>query len=117
LSQSRLVYSTEGSNSCPRCGKSLRKCSCPEEQLPGSRPDGVIRIARETKGRKGAGVTLVTGLQLQADELKALAKQLKALCGSGGTTRPGVIEIQGDKRQQIASFFEKRGDKVKISGG
>jgi translation initiation factor 1 len=112
LSQSRLVYSTEGSNSCPRCGKSLRKCSCPEEQNLAAKHNGVIRIARETKGRKGAGVTLVTGLQLQADELKALAKQLKAHCGSGGTTRPGVIEIQGDKRQQIESFFEKRGDEV-----
>ncbi|HJN94378.1 MAG TPA: stress response translation initiation inhibitor YciH [Gammaproteobacteria bacterium] len=117
MSQSRLVYSTEGSNNCLRCGKPLRKCSCPKEQVLPTNPDEVIRIARETKGRKGAGVTLITGLQLQADELKALAKQLKAHCGSGGTTRPGVIEIQGDKRQQIESFFEKRGARVKISGG
>ena len=76
-----------------------------------------MRLARQTKGRKGAGVTLITGLPLDSDELKALAKRLKQLCGVGGTVVDGVIEIQGEQRQRLADELSKLGYQVKIAGG
>ena len=75
-----------------------------------------MRISRETKGRKGAGVTVITGLNINPAELKEIAKKLKIHCGVGGTTKSGQIEIQGDKREIIKSFFEKNGEKIKLSG-
>lgn len=79
--------------------------------------DGIVRVSRETKGRKGAGVTLVRGLALAPDLLKALAGQLKQRCGSGGTVKDGVIEIQGDHRQLLLSELASQGFKVKLAGG
>ena len=79
--------------------------------------DGIVRLARETKGRKGGGVTLVTGLPLTAAELDALASRLKKLCGVGGTVRDGVIEIQGEQRARLQPELAKLGYKVKIAGG
>tara|TARA_B110000444_G_scaffold183463_1_gene172412 strand:- start:706 stop:978 length:273 start_codon:yes stop_codon:yes gene_type:complete len=79
--------------------------------------DPAIRVSRESKGRKGKGVTLVTGLSLNEAELKLLAKQLKALCGSGGTVKNGVIEIQGNHREQIKQKLEKEFKNVKLAGG
>ena len=70
--------------------------------------DPPIRISRESKGRKGKGVTLVSGLELDLAELKALAKKLKALCGSGGTVKDGIIEIQGDHRDQVKQELDKQ---------
>ena len=81
------------------------------------RGDGVVRVGRETKGRKGKGVTVVTGVPLAGDALDDLASQLKRLCGSGGTVRDGVIEIQGDHRDQLVAELAKRGWTVKRSGG
>ena len=71
-----------------------------------------MRISRETKGRKGAGVTVISGLNINPTELKEIAKKLKIQCGVGGTTKSGQIEIQGDKREIIKCFFEKGGKKV-----
>jgi translation initiation factor 1 len=79
--------------------------------------DGRVRVGRETQGRKGKGVTVVTGLPLVPDELKALAKELKARCGTGGTVKDGVIEIQGDHRDAIVAELGKRGFDVRRSGG
>lgn len=79
--------------------------------------DGVVRVGRETQGRKGGGVTVVTGVPLEGKELKALAKKLKQLCGSGGSIRDGVIEIQGDHRDRLIPELAKRGWTVKKSGG
>ena len=79
--------------------------------------DGVVRVARETKGRKGKGVTLIRGLPLPAAELSRLAKELKQRCGSGGTVKSGVIEIQGDHRDELVSELSNRGFTVKRSGG
>lgn len=76
----------------------------------------MVRIALDTKGRKGKGVTVVRGVALDADALAALGKQLKAACGSGGTTKDGVIEIQGDHRDAVAKALEARGMKVKRVG-
>lgn len=79
--------------------------------------DGIVRLHRETKGRKGSGVTLVRGVACDAAELKALAKALKAACGVGGAIKDGVIELQGEQRQKIKPLLEARGYTVKIAGG
>ena len=76
-----------------------------------------IYIHRETKGRGGKPVSLVKNLSLPKSELKALAKKLKQSCGSGGTVKDGVIEIQGEHRKKIAEVLEKLGYKTKIAGG
>lgn len=79
--------------------------------------DGIVRVGRETKGRKGAGVTVITGIPSHPEGLEKLAKQFKQLCGSGGTVRNGVIEIQGDHRDQLVEELQKLGYTVKKSGG
>jgi len=76
-----------------------------------------IRVARETKGRKGKGVTVVTGLSLDDPELAALGKQLKQKCGAGGTVKNGVIEIQGDHRDLVVTLLNAMGYQAKRSGG
>ena len=76
-----------------------------------------IYLHRESSGRGGKAVTLLKNLVLSADDLKALAKKLKQECGTGGTIKEGVVEIQGEQRQKIAGVLEKLGYKVKIAGG
>lgn len=115
-SSSRLVFSTAGNNKCNKCGKALTKCRCSKSVNKIEAGDGIVRLTRETKGRKGKGVTLITGLNLEEKELKALAKKLKALCGSGGTIKDRVIEIQGDHRTALKTELEKS-YKVKLAGG
>lgn len=111
-----LVYSTELGRTCPECRKPVAECRC---RTAGAAPkgDGVVRVGRETKGRKGAGVTIVTGVPLGGAELAALAKALKQRCGSGGTLKDGVIELQGDHRDVVVAELQKRGWTVKRSGG
>ena len=119
MSNSRLVYSSE-SSTCPGCHRPLRKCKCRLVQDNGNPRQVVeppIRISRESKGRKGKGVTLVTGLELNEAELKTLAKKLKALCGSGGTVKNSVIEVQGEHREQIKQELDKQFKNVKLAGG
>jgi len=79
--------------------------------------DGIVRIRRETKGRKGKGVITISGLALDAAALKKLAKDLKKLCGCGGSVKDGIIEIQGDNREVIKAFLEKKNFSVKLAGG
>jgi translation initiation factor 1 len=74
-------------------------------------------VERSTKGRKGKGVTLITGLPLENDSLKELAKKLKQKCGTGGTVKNGIIEIQGDHRQLLAEHLNLLGYKAKKAGG
>jgi len=114
--ESRLVYSTELGKMCPECGKPAGECVC---RHAAREPvgDGTVRIARETKGRKGKGVTVITGLSLPAPELKALGRQLKQACGSGGTVKDGTIEIQGDHRDRLLEELTKRGFSAKRAGG
>jgi translation initiation factor 1 len=113
---SRLVYSTEPGKMCPECGKPAGGCVCgPATRKPAG--DGIVRVARETKGRQGKGVTVVTGLPLPPAELKALGRHLKQACGSGGTVKNGVIEIQGDHRDRIVAELRHRGFTVKRAGG
>lgn len=117
-SKGGLVYSTDRGRLCPGCGKGAGQCSCRSGAgkvvAPG---DGIVRISRETKGRKGAGVTLLRGLSLGPEELKALASRLKQRCGSGGTLKEGVIEIQGDHRQLLLEELIRLGFKAKVAGG
>lgn len=111
-----LVYSTEGGRMCPTCRRPVGACVCRTARpLPAG--DGVVRVSRETGGRGGKAVTVVRGLVLPADELVALAKRLKASCGSGGTVKDGVIEVQGDHRDRIVEALQAAGHVVKRAGG
>ena len=113
-----LVYSSEHGRHCPDCGKPLARCSCRDKKTQSGPPkDGVVRVGRETKGRKGKGVTVVTGVALGTGELGDLAKQLKAKCGAGGTLKQGVIEIQGDHRDTVVGLLQEAGFTVKRAGG
>lgn len=113
----RLVYSSDKGRLCPSCSQPVASCICRKEKAAPPKGDGIVRIGRESKGRKGKGVTLITGLALNSDELKALAGELKKLCGCGGTVKDGVIEIQGEQRQLLFEALQKRGFNVKMSGG
>ncbi|PLX94019.1 MAG: stress response translation initiation inhibitor YciH [Desulfuromonas sp.] len=114
----RPVYSSDKGRLCPTCTQPVASCRCNKKKaVPPPKGDGVVRIGRESKGRKGKGVTLITGMTLNPDELKALAADLKKLCGCGGTVKDGVIEIQGEQRQTLFDALQKRGFKVKLSGG
>lgn len=111
-----LVYSTESGRTCPDCQQPRDQCQCKsQERIPGG--DGIVRISRETKGRKGKGVTLIRGILLADKDLKALAKKLKAKCGTGGTVKDGVIEIQGDQRDLLVAELSQQGYTVKKAGG
>ena len=111
-----LVYSTAHGRMCPKCGWPIDKCACSKQESI-SKGDGVVRVGRETKGRKGKGVTLITGTPLAGDDLKKLVSELKKSCGTGGTIKDGVIEIQGDHRDVLVAELIKRGYKAKKSGG
>jgi translation initiation factor 1 len=111
-----IVYSTVHGRMCPECGKPAKECVCQQKKAVLS-ADAVVRIGRETKGRKGKGVTVITGVPGDEAELKELGKQLKANCGAGGTVKDGVIEIQGDHRHVLLEELSNRGWKVKLTGG
>jgi len=110
-----LVYSTELGRTCPDCRKALAECVCHIPKRPVG--DGIVRVSRETKGRAGKGVTLVRGVPFDDEALQALAKQLKAACGSGGTVKDGVIEVQGDHVDKLLPVLQARGFVVKRAGG
>jgi len=110
------VYSTETGRECEACGRPLAKCQCGEKPAA-TQGNGIVRVLRETKGRKGKGVSLVTGVPLEDEALKKLAKRLKSKCGSGGTVKNGTIEIQGDHRELLLQELKKEGFTVKRSGG
>ncbi len=114
---SRLVYSCESGRTCPKCKKPIAECACRKSAATPPSGDGVVRVGRETKGRKGKGMTLITGVPLPTNELKKLAKELKQKCGTGGTLKDGVIEIQGDHRDSLVEMLKARGWTVKRSGG
>ena len=108
--QGGLVYSTEHGKMCPACAKSLLACVCGQAVIVG---DGTVRVKLDTKGRKGKGVTLISGLPLAPAELILLGKQLKQKCGSGGTVKDGMIEVQGDHCASLIEALKKLGWKVK----
>ncbi len=103
---SRLVYSTDNGR--------IKTNDSPAARSAG---DGVVRIKRETKGRKGKGVSLITGVDMDDKALKALAKELKQKSGAGGSIKEGVIEIQTDDREKLKALLEAKGLTVKLAGG
>lgn len=126
---SGLVYSTEKGRLCPDCGQPVAKCDCsrakpaagasrnaaaPKNPVP---RDGIVRVGRETKGRKGKGVTLIMGVPVAPDQLAELCTKLKKKCGSGGAVKDSVIEIQGDHRDTIVDEMTAQGWTVKRIGG
>ncbi|WP_299198167.1 translation initiation factor Sui1 [uncultured Amphritea sp.] len=116
---SNLVFSTEKGQLCPGCKEAVDQCVCDQladQQRLGSL-DGVVRIRRETAGRKGKGVTTITGVPVAEKALKELAKKLKQQCGTGGSLKDGVIEIQGDHREKLKQLLEQQGFNVKLAGG
>ena len=114
--KSNRVYSTDLGRICSSCNQAKDSCCCKAAVMP-STGDGIIRIRRETKGRKGAGVTIIDGLALEASELKKLVKKIKQSCSSGGAIKGGSVEIQGEHREGIKALLEKAGYTVKLSGG
>jgi translation initiation factor 1 len=110
----RLVYDSDAPLAKPpRSAKRQPEPVRPALKLP---RDGVVRLLRDRKGRGGKTVTLVAGLPA-GTVLESLARDLKRLCGTGGTVRDGLIEIQGDVRERIKPELERRGYTVKIAGG
>ena len=101
-----LVYSTDVGRIKPEENKPQRE-----------KGDGIVRIQRQTKGRKGKGVCIVSGLDIEDSALKLLAAELKKVCGCGGSVKDGNIEIQGDARDKIKALLEKKGFNVKLAGG
>ena len=101
-----LVYSTE-----------VGRIKQEEEVKQRPKGDGIVRIQRETKGRKGKGVCIITGLDINDTELKLIAAELKKVCGCGGSVKDSTIEIQGDNREKIKAHLEKKGHTVKLAGG
>jgi translation initiation factor 1 len=99
---------------CPDCREPLNQCQCKRGAPNG---DGIVRLQRQSKGRAGKPVTLITGIPVPVDELKALAKELKNKCGVGGSIEDHTILIQGDQRDKLKTLLEAKGYTVKIAGG
>ena len=116
-SKGGLVYSTDGGQMCPECRKALAECICKTVARALPVGDGVVRVSRETKGRGGKSVTIVKGLALDPLALAVLCKQLRTACGSGGTVKDGVIEVQGDHCERVIEAIKKYGHSAKRAGG
>jgi len=110
------VYSTSTGRHCPKCGKPLAACTCTQKTTrpPG---DGVVRIFRDSKGRKGKTVTLITGLALREDALRELLTELKRKVGTGGALKDGVLEIQGDHVERVIALLVQDGHAARRAGG
>ena len=111
-----LVYSTDAGRMCPDCRQPKAQCVC-KAAAPVPAGDGIVRVSRQTKGRGGKAVTLVKGVPLSADDLVQLGKTLKTACGSGGTVKDGVIEVQGDHVERVMESLKAQGYSVKRAGG
>lgn len=108
----RPVFRSGEGQICPRCENPVRECSC-VDSVPTSVTDGVIRIRREVKGRRGKTVTTIRGIPGTPTDLKALLKDLKKQCGSGGALKDDVIEIQGDHVDKLVRALAARGFTVR----
>ena len=111
-----MVYSTEYGRTCPKCGRPVHRCKCQKKSVT-DKGDGIIRIRREIKGRKGKTVTTVSGVPLPQERIQKLSVSLKQKLGTGGTVKDGIIIIQGDHRDKIYILLEENGYKVKKAGG
>jgi len=113
---SRLVYSSDQGRICPGCSQPVAACRC-NKAAPTPTGDGIVRVRREVKGRGGKTVTVISGLSLDGEALKELAGELKRRCGSGGTVKDGIIEIQGEHLTLMVTDLQQRGYTVKRAGG
>ena len=115
----RLVYDTDvgRTDRCSYCKRRLEACVCPNRQSRPGAGDGVVRVWRDRKGRRGKTVTVVKGLVASEAKLEEIASTLKRLCGSGGTVSEGDVEIQGDHREKVAAKLTELGYRVKLAGG
>lgn len=111
-----LVFSTDHGRMCPGCNQPVNECTCGQDDII-PEGDGIVRVSRQTKGRKGKGVTIIAGLPMTAAELKRYARELKARCGCGGTVKDNTIEIQGDHRDALVEVLQSKGYTVKRAGG
>jgi translation initiation factor 1 len=112
-----LVYSTEGGRMCPTCRRPQLQCHCAAQARAAPAGDGRVRVSRETQRRGGKTVTVVRGLALDAAALAALGKQLRSSCGTGGTAKDGVLELQGDHVERVLAALVAAGHAAKRSGG
>ena len=121
MGNNHFIYSTESGRICPSCGNPTTKCTCKKKKTSKKQSiypnDGIVRIRREVKGRKGKTVTVVFGIPLDDKKLKQFAKTLKRCCGTGGTVKDGIIIIQGDHRETLLNEIKKRGYTLKLAGG
>ena len=101
---------------CPKCKQLKAICTCSSEP-PTPSTSTVVRVGRETKGRGGKGVTIISDLPLDENGITELATKLKTRLGTGGTVKDGRIEIQGDHRDRIIQELEGLGYRVKRTGG
>ena len=115
-SGTRLVYSTDTGRICPECRQPVAACVCRQRSAPAA-GDGILRVSREKAGRGGKTVTVVRGALLDPAALQALGKRLKAACGSGGTVKDGVVEVQGDHAERLVALLKQEGFAVKRAGG
>ena len=106
MSDSILAYSTESG-----------RIQAEKVQAEAPKGDGIVRIQRQISGRKGSGVCVISGWELNDDELKKLTAELKKRCGCGGSVKNGLIEIQGEKRELLKQLLEQKGFRVKLAGG
>ncbi|MBU2977401.1 stress response translation initiation inhibitor YciH [Alteromonas sp. C1M14] len=107
MQDSKLVYSTDGGRISQKSNAETRSVS----------NDGIIRIHRETKGRKGKGVSVIHGLDMDAKALKTLCTELKKKCGCGGAVKDGLIEVQTDDREKLKALLQQKKFTVKLAGG
>ena len=112
-----LVYSSEGGRMCPACRQPIDACTCRAAAQAAPAGDNAVRVSRETKGRGGKAVTLLRGVRLDAAGLAVLGQRLRTACGSGGTVKDGVVEVQGDHVERVIELLTIDGYQVKRAGG
>lgn len=116
MTNSRLVYSTDGGRACPKCGWPLNNCHCSKTLSSGKAavPDRpVAKLRMEKKGRGGKTVTVIFGLPNNEAFLKMLCSELKRTCGCGGAVTEEGVELQGELRDRVRGYLDKKGFQVK----
>ena len=113
-----IVYGTGIGAICPGCRRPVAQCVCKSASGKPIRPAEAraVRVSRQTQGRAGKSVTVITGLPLSGTAHESLATELKRRCGSGSTLRDGLNEIQGEHRDKLVEELIRRGFPAKRAG-